>query len=377
LPTVSHAPTITAQPTTLAPTIKENGVITRFVAYSDGASGVESRCILDIPSAAADEKDQEVDFAYIMNVDSGTSQSFVYTAMDSIAARMHRELIKMMLQCDVSAGQDFYTHQISSLPADLLDSASCTSQEQQDGSDCYKIDAAFTTTIFYLDVRRRNLQTSNNTILDPLVGATYNAVLQSIFDSGDLFLPGVTNLKYSGLTNSASGTGRVSGLGNSKLSVGPGVIAGSVVGAIVGAALIAGLVIMAVAMRRRKFERNEAKPMDITEDVIHDLDELSDRDDVAMMDRSVFMSDDGSFLKGTVLEQLPPKRMALIMNDDESFETSYYDRRSLKSEQKLSKGFETRFVHTKEILDQLQHDEIQAALPRGQRGYKIDDTVDL
>ena len=121
--------------------------------------------------------------------------------VQEIERELHNELAQQFLDCHFPPGQEFYTHQIESLPADLPSNTTCT----QPNLECYTVDAAFDATIFYLPTERRTLA---DAISDPAVYDAFASFLEDEFRSGNLTadLSAVVGMDFEMITNTASPT---------------------------------------------------------------------------------------------------------------------------------------------------------------------------
>ena len=427
-PTISSQPTITAAPSQ-APVIDPNGVVDRIVTDDAGHTGVTSTCRRAVPESTT-VTDQLVVYEYDVTTTPGTDVAFV---TDTLATRVQKEMSRQFLTCtfDAPAAASFDTATISSLPHDVVTTTTpnCTS----DGADCHRINAAFTATIFYYNDdttnrrrRHRQLQSDNTTnvtitttnatttttgtpsdvITDPTVAEQFSLSLQSFFDSGEMTsgLGGVQTTEFQGLANDDSvmnndddATNTTDGNDDSQQSSDKswsgGQVAGSVIGTLVGLALIAVLVTFFILRRRQHNDddndKHKARAMDVTQEDFHDLghynDEYDDRDDRAMIDRSIIASDDGSFQSGYTGKMKP----AFIIEDDQ--DTLYGQEFPKPTEPSFSERIRSAeqpgptFVKTNEVLYQMNKsgmgDEMEYALERSvasaPREYGAPDTVQL
>jgi hypothetical protein len=442
-PTISSQPTITGNPS-IAPVIDPNGVINRIVTDSDGQTGIETQCRRDIPSTASSITDQLIVYEYDLITAPGTDVTFT---TDKIATEIQKEMSNQFLKCtfDNDATTTFDTHTISSLPVDVA-ATTQTNCTTVDGTtaDCYRINAAFTATIFYLHDSngRRKLQngtdTTNNSttpsnttttttttttsspsdsITDPMVYESFSSSLQSVFESGRL-TSDITNVKsteFQGIVNDDSGntTTPDDDSGNtttpdddsdtgsqSDKSLSGGKVAGSVIGTLIAVAIIAAIIAFFVLRRHSRDDNNNTKnrTMDVTQQDFNDFvknedyDDNNDRDDRAMIDRSIIASDDGSFHSGYV-EKAKHQSAYIIEEDDQD---TYYTR-DFPNASEPSFGERIRsasqpgpiFVKTNEVLYELNEAErkatskIDAELGTSnvtvgsRRDYKAPDTVQL
>ena len=428
-PTISSQPTITARPS-MAPVIDPNGVIDRIVTDDAGNTGVESQCRRDLPSTATRLTDQLIVYEYDITTTTGADVAFV---TDTIATQVQKEMSRQFLTCTFNATEQdassFDTTTVSSLPFDAVatTTSNCTTA---DGTvaDCYRINAAFTATIFYVDdaTRRRfrnrmlqqNTTTATNTtttgstpsdvITDPVVAEQFSSSLQSLFDSGQFAsdIVSVKSTEFQGLANAAdtNDTNTDDAIpptdddSQTDKSLSGGQVAGSVIGTFIGLALIAIIVVFVVTRRRNTNDNNnnKSRAMDVTqEDFHHDLnaeiynEEYDERDDRAMMDRSIIASDDGSYDSGYT-GKIKTTTAAYIIDDDQDTlytrdfpnptEPSFSDR--IRSAEQPG----PTFVKTNEVLYQMnkqnEMDEMEFALERsladgGGRDYNAPDTVQL
>jgi hypothetical protein len=442
-PTISSQPTITGNPS-MAPVIDPNGVIDRIVTDSDGQTGIETQCRRDIPSTATSITDQLIVYEYDLTTTPGTDVTFT---TDKIATDIQKEMTKQYLICTFDNGSttSFDTHTISSLPVDVA-ATTQTNCTTVDGTtaDCYRINAAFTATIFYLNDNnngRRNLQngtatnatttnattttptnstttpattsTKSDSITDPLVYESFSSSLQSIFESGQLSsdISNVMSTEFQGIVNDDSSNNGTttddttppdddSGSQTDK-SLSGGKVAGSVIGTLIAVALIAAIIAFFIVRRRNSDDNNNTKnrTMDVTQQDFNDLidhedepDTNDDRDDRAMIDRSIIASDDGSLHSGYV-SKVKPRAAYIIEEDDQdtfytkdfpnAYEQSFGERISNAGQPGLT------FVKTNEVLYDLNEAQIQSASKMDaelgttkvkvgtRRDYSAPDTVQL
>ena len=407
--------------------IDPNGVIDRIVTDDAGHTGVESQCRRDLPSTASTVTDQLIVYEYDITTTPGTDVEFV---TDTIATNVQKEMSNQFLTCTFdSTDGSFDTTTISSLPFDVATTTrNCT---LADGTlaDCYRINAAFTATIFY-ESRRRNkgriLQntttgidtTTNSTntattsstpsdvITDPEVAESFSVSLQSLFESGQLVsdLGSVTSTEFQGLANlDRNDTGTDDSIpptdddSQTDRSLSGGQVAVCVIGTLIGLALIAVIVAFFIIRRRNHNDNNnKSRAMDVTQEDFNDLggagmynEEYDDRDDRAMIDRSIIASDDGSYDSG-YSEKIKRSNAAYIIEDDQ--DTQYTRDFPKPTEPSFSERIRSAeqpgptFVKTNEVLYQLnknEMDEMEFALERSvasggrNRDYTAPDTVQL
>jgi hypothetical protein len=406
-PTVSSQPTITGQPSG-APVIDPNGVIDRIVSDADGHTGVETSCRRSIPSEANSVSDQLIVYNYDLSIASGSDTYFI---VDQIAAAVQRSMSEQFLTCIFdNTTNSFLTSTVSSLPVDVVDTSftNCTSS---DGSECRRVNAAFTSTIFYLNGDNRKLQNGTDSsvpvsdaIMDPKVFESFSSALNSLFSSGQLTsdISNVVSTSFQGITNDESSvpTPAPDESSSSDKSLSSGAVAGSVIGTLIGVALIAVLIALAVVtIRNRNGGTSRSKAVDVTQQDFNDLndyEEEDDRDDRAMMDRSVIASDDGSYNSG-YKSQGKLRTSAYIVNDDnESYNTGAFPAVGPSFSERVQSASAPGpiFVKANEILSQLHQAELKTEFDSetgavemnayssrhrstGKRSYDVPDTVQL
>lgn len=403
--------------------IDPNGVIDRIVTDDAGNTGVESQCRRDIPSTASSVTDQLIVYEYDITTTPGSDVTFV---TDTIATNVQKEMTNEYLTCTFnSTNGSFDTTTISSLPVDVVatTTSNCTTA---DGAlaDCYRINAAFSATIFYYESQRRNwdrmLQNStastnattssstpSDVITDPAVAESFSSSLQSLFESGQLVsdLGSVTGTEFQGLKNADTNDNATDDSipptdddSQTDKSLSGGQVAGSVIGTLIAVALIAVIVAFFITRRRNHNDSNtKSRAMDVTQQDFNDLgggadiynEEYDDRDDRAMIDRSIIASDDGSFDSGYA-GKIKTSTAAYIIDDDQ--DTMYTRDFPNPTEPSFSERIRSAeqpgptFVKTNEVLYQMnknEMDELEFALEQsvtsgGQnRDYNAPDTVQL
>jgi hypothetical protein len=390
--------------------IDPNGVIDRIVTDANGHTGVETSCRRSIPSTASSTRDQLIVYNYDLTIASGSD---TYFAVDQIAAAVQRSMSEQFLTCifDDNTTKTFLTHTISSLPVDVVDT-SFTNCTPTGSSNCFRVNAAFTSTIFYLNgSNRRQLQNGTDTsipvsdaITDPKVFESFSSALNSLFSSGQLTtdVSNVISTGFQGISNDDSSvpTPAPDESSSSDKSLSSGAVAGSVIGTLIAVALIAALIALAVVtVRNRNGGTSRSKAVDVTQQDFNDLqdyEEEDDRDDRAMIDRSVIASDDGSYNSG-YQSQGKLKTSAYIVNDDnESYNTRAFPVVGPSFSERVQSASAPGpvFVKANEILSQLHEAELKtefdsetgavemnAYSPRhrstGKRSYDVPDTVQL
>jgi hypothetical protein len=409
----------------MAPVIDPNGVIDRIVTDTDGNTGVESQCRRSIPSTANRVTDQLIVYKYDVATVAGTD---MFLIIDKIATQVQREISSQFLICTfddtttTSTNDVFFSHTISSLPIDIVDTtttttvSNCTSDDNS--TDCFRVNAAFTATIFYLDDNtntRRSLQngttsTKSDAITDPMVYESFSSSLQALFSSGKLTddISSVLSTDFQGIANDGrndtptSSPDDNSGSQTDK-SLSSGAVAGSVIGTLIGLALIAVLVVLAItAFRRRNddSENSRKKAMDVTQQEFNDLhiDEDDDeRDDRAMIDRSIIASDDGSFDSGYHNDGRFKTTAYLANDDNESLNTRGFPLVEPSFSERIRSAGEPGpiFVKTNEASYPLNEAALKPGIDfemgpvemtsrissaqrsTGQRSYGVSDTVQL
>ena len=403
-PTISSQPTITGQPSG-SPVIDPNGVIDRIVTDADGHTGVETTCRRSIPSEANSISDQLIVYNYDLTTASGSDKYFI---VDQIAAAVQRSMSTQFLNCIFDNTSDtFMTHTVSSLPVDVVDTSvtNCTSN---DGSECFLVNAAFTSTIFYLnDGSRRQLQNgtdSSNPVADAITDSkvfeSFSSALNSLFSSGQLTadIPNVVSTGFQGITNDESVPATPAPAPDSSStdkSLSSGAVAGSVIGTLIAVALIAVLIAFAVVtLRNRNGGTSRNKAVDVTQQDFNDMHdyEEDDRDDLAMIDRSIVASDDGSFVSGFASHE-KLKASAYIVNDDnESYNTRSFPTIGPSFSERIQRASAPgpTFVKATEIWSQELKTEVDSETgavemnaysssqrSTGQRSYDVPDTVQL
>lgn len=371
--------------------------------------------------------DQAVIFDYNLQLVPGSD---VVLVMDYIASQLHRDLSETYLDCeyqlaDGETPRDFYINALSSLPVDVVrDNTKTVCEDGVSDADCYLVDAAYLTKIFYLEEWRRRLQV-NTDFSDDAVLESFNATLVQFFASGSLMsgMSTILNTSFVGITNTGENgdddrtddepftnddvpnrrdDDTVAPVADTDRSLNGGAIAGSVVGAIVGVALLVSLVFFALFRRRDSNSKEASKPMDVTQPDISDFRDLmtdpsDERDDRAMLsaaaDRSCVVSDDeGSILSGPY-ERQDFRHVAVILGDDQSFGSGFPlyepDAFTKRINENNAEHQDPSFVKTDEILDSLHQADMMAqtrskfgvrstgSSSRERRGYGAPDTVQL
>ena len=359
-PTVSPAPTKSPQPTAM-PSPDPFGVTTRIITNPNGETGVVSNCRLPIPATATSIEDQAIIFDYTLNLVAGADFDL---AIDFIATRLHREITPKFLDCMFDPGSDFYVHALTSLPMDLPREEGCGGEDAE-GVDCYVVNAAFVSQIFYQPSQRRKLQASE-TITDANVYNAFTVAIDEIFASGALTegFQDIISAEFNEITNEDpnedESISSISAPRGSDKSLSAGAVAGITVGAIVGVAIVAALVAFALTRSRK---RNGSKDAPSSE-VFQEVDSLSSSeaadDDMSkgMIGDKSILSDDTSFLTS----EQPTK--AYVLNDEQSLDTGFYPELTPQESQEEKQPPTFQTVGT-----------VMSVSPYRVQG--VDDTVDL
>jgi len=313
---ITFFPAPSPNQTSAAPTpYHPNGIITQITVGSDGLPQSTSTCRKGLPNSAAGVTNQLIAFDYVTNLVAGAN---VELAKSSITLRLQQQLVNVYLTCDYSLNSTttntiknqngFWTYRMSTAPPDVvLTNTPCTSAQKVNNYDCYRIQAAFTATIFYLPFtgrralgqekededflsqsnveeelswwvpiesndhqnhgeehgreaisRRRRLLNITSTILDSHVYNSFNQSIQTIFASGSLTGPTVKTVTFLGITNDASGEGGGNGgVSAVQRSGNQATIAGSVVGTVAGVAFVVFTFLFVKQYQKRRAKDSE------------------------------------------------------------------------------------------------------------------------
>lgn len=181
------------------PSIDPFAFDTTIVAGDDGSSYL-STCRMSIPDDAIGLQEQLLSFRYNLNLEPGSNVTF---EVDGVELRLHREVADGFLTCDFSQDQDFYTHKINSLPRDSASDTNqtCSEDEMIENANCFKVDAGFTATIFYMPGDRSNRRLQSDTITDRNVAEVFFTFLELVFQSGRLGSPKVVGMTFESFVN--------------------------------------------------------------------------------------------------------------------------------------------------------------------------------
>lgn len=297
---------------TASPTRDPFQTVTSIITNPNGETGVNTNCWRPIPDTAEPIEDQAIIFDYTLNLRNGSDAAL---SMDLIATRLHSEVSAQFLDCRFDPGNDFYVHALTSLPTDVLQEEGC--DVVSEGADCYVVNAAFLSRIFYIESssRRRQLQANGTslTITDPNVLDSFSTAIADIFASGSLWegFSDIVSADFQEITNEDPNIGTIEE--DSSKSLSAGAIAGSTVGAIVGVAIIAALIIFALTRSRRAPKEDEREISSELSD-IESLDDSSDDVSKAMIGDKSILSDDISFYTSD--------NKAYVLNDVQSLDTT-------------------------------------------------------
>jgi hypothetical protein len=335
----------------------------------------------------------------------------------SIALRLQDELSQQYLTCTFPPGQDFYTHAVSSLPGDAVNTtASCSESQVADDSECYFVDGTFTATIFYMPLddssrRGRYLQSSggepatgtdaaktSTAITDPNVYQSFSAALNDIFASGSLAGNRVTSLEYQGITNSDVPT-------SAPREVNTPAIVGGTIGGFLALCLIALLVVLGVtAFRKRNRYPEQVGGGDFldTRDLEEEVEDGQDASVIRPYEDDPSATEDQPFARipitsspdtndedeDTLFSQSQAGRnnvRVVVFNEDDTLvsgappQVALYDGTDAPKEPQLPRFFNMR--------DYRQNDQPGSGLPSpssynqqsnpARRAYDVSDTVDL
>jgi len=300
---------------TASPTKDPFQTVTSIITNPNGETGVNTNCWRPIPDTAEMTEDQAIIFDYTLNLKNGSDTAL---SMDLIATRLHSEVSAQFLDCRFDPGNEFYVHALTSLPTDVLEEEEGCDVVSE-GADCYVVNAAFLSRIFYLEPssRRRQLQANGTslTITDPNVLDSFSTAIADIFASGSLWegFSDIVSADFQAITNADTNIGTIPTEEDSSKSLSAGAIAGSTVGAIVGVAIIAALIIFALTRFQREPKEDEREISSGLSD-IESLDDISDDVSRAMIGDKSILSDDVSFYTSD--------NKAYVLNDVQSLDTA-------------------------------------------------------
>lgn len=335
----SKFPTV-APSNSAAPSVDPFGYDTRISVDANGDLGVTSTCRQDPPADTTPVNEQLVGFDYILNVESGADLSLI---IPSLTSQIHDEVVEDYLDCQYEEGAaPFYVYEQSSLPQATPNSSGCTAGNQDIGSDCYLINAGFTSYIFTFPENRRLL---SGNITDRDVLKSFSQSLENIFASGSLGGPNVVSIQYLGISNDA-----VPEKPKEK-------IAGKVVGGIIGGLCLIALIVAAVMLGNRRERQHSQYRKQLK--AIENID-------------AAIESDDGS-QNGNPGDGKP----FVVFNDDESYGSGFQIMPGANKKQVPQEP--TYFVATDDMLSTLQDDlgPSAYAAQTSPRRYEAENTVDL
>ena len=320
--------------------------------------------------------DERIFFDYVLRTTQGAD---VALAMDSIATRLHSELSAEFLDCKFEElGKDFYTHSLTSLPADLVRPEACTAEQaQDDAGDCIVVAAAFVALVFFQEnnnrIRHRNLEQmvdDASSTSSSVVAEAYAAAIENIFRSGTL-LAGFSDILGAEYVDTVAPPAEKEAEAVEKS---PGAKAGISIGVLLGVFLLVAIT-WCCCFGEHDNEESSKDLNDTADSAIfreEDVFTLSQpANGNAMIANKSIRSDDVSYLATTLSQyhqQMADSRKVSVVHADQS-QDDY-----LEPGDDLERSFEIEAIPPS--FQRVESQSLQAG-HYPQRAYGVPDTVEL